>query len=418
MECLRSGRTACAAIIAAASIAAAAPGGVPVELSVNGRSSANVSMAAGGRFVAAVWGASLESGVTDLYAAVSRDAGATFGAAIRVNDRDGQANLSGEQPPRIALVRQSAGDPAISVVWTAKTADGTVLLETTSRNGGKSFAPATIVAGSRGAGNRGWESVAVDARGRVAVVWLDHREHVPAHPEAAAAPAQHEHPGGVPMAELSKLYFGRLDGSLDGRPVTGGVCYCCKTALAAGADGALYAAWRHVFPGDIRDIAFTVSRDSGRTFAPIARVSDDRWMLQGCPEDGPAIVVDSKNRAHVVWPTLVSRSGLPDAKALFYASSADGQHFDARQRLPTEGTPQHPQLAIAPDGSLAVVWDESSSGARRVVLARFRPGDSSPPRFIRSVLSGSERAVYPAIAATRDGVVTAWTTGTVIRVKR
>jgi len=26
-----------------------------------------------------------------------------------------------------------------------------------------------------------------------------------------------------------------------------------------------FAAWRHVYPGNIRDIAFTVSRDGGRT---------------------------------------------------------------------------------------------------------------------------------------------------------
>jgi hypothetical protein len=103
---------------------------------------------------------------------------------------------------------------------------------------------------------------------------------------------------GAAKAELSKLYFSRLDGSGDPRALTGGVCYCCKTAVAAGPNGSLYAAWRHVYPGNIRDIAFTVSRDNGRTFAAPLRVSDDHWVLDGCPENGPAMAIDGRDRVH------------------------------------------------------------------------------------------------------------------------
>ena len=71
-----------------------------------------------------------------------------------------------------------------------------------------------------------------------------------------------------------------------------GVCYCCKVAMATAADGAIIAAWRHVYAGNIRDIAFTISRDGGRTFAAPQRLSEDRWQLAGCPDDGPALAVD------------------------------------------------------------------------------------------------------------------------------
>ena len=40
---------------------------------------------------------------TDVYAAFSRDGGASFGAPARVNDVDGDARVSGEQAPRVAL---------------------------------------------------------------------------------------------------------------------------------------------------------------------------------------------------------------------------------------------------------------------------------------------------------------------------
>jgi hypothetical protein len=49
-------------------------------------------------------------------------------------------------------------------------------------------------------------------------------------------------------------------------------------------------------------IAFTLSRDGGRTFASPIRVSDDHWVLDGCPENGPALAVDASRRVHLVWP--------------------------------------------------------------------------------------------------------------------
>ena len=126
------------------------------------------------------------------------------------------------------------------------------------------------------------------------------------------------------MAQRSKLFFGSLDGAIAPRAITGGVCYCCKTALAVGPDGAIHAAWRHVYAGNVRDIAFTLSRDGGRTFAPPVRVSDDRWVLDGCPENGPALAVDGHDAVHVVWPTLVNEStplSEPTLASTWYAAS-------------------------------------------------------------------------------------------------
>jgi hypothetical protein len=144
-----------------------------------------------------------------------------------------------------------------------------------------------------------------------------------------------------------------------------------------------------VYPGNLRDIAFSVSRDGGRSFAAPLRVSEDQWALEGCPDDGPAMAVDAQHHIHIVWPTLVNdapadRAHAPEpAMALFYAMSADGRRFTPRQRIPTDGMPHHPRFA-------------------RVVLA--------------------ERAVYPVVAATSDGTVVAWTSaaagGSVIRVER
>jgi hypothetical protein len=396
----------------------AAAGPLPTTtLAVPQRANANVSIAADGAFVAAAWGASEASGATDIFSAVSIDGGRTFGAPVRVNDTPGDARVNGEQPPRVALVRRAGGKPAMTIVWTTKGAHGTKLLQARSDDGGRSFGRAITVPGSDAPGNRGWEAATTDERGQVDVVWLDHREL--AHSEAQMSATHHEAGGGKPdgmamaMAQRSKLFFAALDGSVQPHAVTGGVCYCCKTAIVSGADGALYAAWRHVYPGNLRDMAFTLSRDGGRTFAPPVRVSEDKWVLEGCPDDGPSMVIDQRNRIHMVWPTLVQE----DAKdsepnlALFYAMSTDGKTFTPRRRLPTNGTPHHPQLAIDAAGQLVAAWDELENGTRHVAFARATAGGAGGPAFSRERLSEAGPAFYPVVADAGNGLIVAWTSG-------
>jgi hypothetical protein len=398
--------------------AADAPG-ASLTLAVSGRSNATPSIASDGSFVTIAWGASTPAGATDVYAAVSRDGGRTFGPPVRVNDVDGDARLNGEQPPRVAV-----RGTAVTVVWTTKGANGTKLVQSRSADGGRTFAGATPVLGGDAASNRGWENAVADRNGRVYAVWLDHREL--AQQDGAVAASRHDHagasqphaaadrkPDGVAMAQRSKLYVTSLDGAIPPRALTGGVCYCCKTALATAADGSLFAAWRHVYPGNIRDIAFTSSRDGGRTFASPLRVSEDRWVLEGCPDDGPAMAVDAKDRVHIVWPTLITEETTGSAEptiALFYAMSSDGKRFTPRRRIPTEGMPHHPQIAIGQDGSLAIAWDEGANGKRRAAIAHTWADAVTGSPMVRTAIG--DAAVYPVVAATVDATVVAWTSGT------
>jgi hypothetical protein len=398
-------------------------------VSVPGRTSATATIAAASQFVALVWGASLPGGATDVYAAISRDGGRMFAPPVRVNDINGNASLGVEQPPRVSLVPRAGRDPEVVVVWTAKSKDGTRLLLARSADGGASFGHAAPIEGGVAKGNRGWESTTVDHSGHVVAVWLDHRETA----AASSSPMQHEghdhsktnmpKADGAERAQLSKLYFARVDDPTSAKAVTSGVCYCCKTAIASGPDGSIYAAWRHVYPGNIRDIAFTLSRDGGRTFAPPARVSSDRWELDGCPENGPSLAVGVDNTVHIVWPTLVAgANGAEPALALFYAATRDGRTFSPRLRVTTDGVPRHPQM-IASGRALVAAWDEEvAGGGRRVAMGRAMPDSrSAVVRFSREIVSGAARAQNPVVAAVTGGTVIAWTEGaeqSVIRVER
>jgi hypothetical protein len=426
-------RVTIGSIVLVASFAAAASPGARssagIEIGVQGLANANASIAASASFVGIAWAARTADGATDIYAATSRDAGRSFGAPVRVNQVSGPASVSGEQPPRIALVSAGARAPGLAVMWTAKAPSGTRLVTAHSNDGGRSFAAAVPVPGSDAEGNRGWESMAVSPKGDLVTLWLDHRD-VPARPAGGAAMSGHEHgastehPSGDSMAraQLSQIFFARLNEPASAHSIASGVCYCCKTSVAVGRDGSIVASWRHVYPGNVRDIAFTKSTDGGRTFAAPVRVSEDNWKLDVCPENGPAVGVDAGNAIHVVWPTLVQgAAGTEPTMALFYATSTDGRRFTKRQQIPTEGVPRHSQIAVGTDGAITVVWDEQVNGARRVVVAERTLDDKGGVRFARKLIADGSGS-YPVIAALPGATIVAWTAGSagdsVLRVER
>jgi hypothetical protein len=384
-------------------------------LAVPGRVNSTPWIAARGANVAVAWGAAAD-GKGDVFVAVSRDGGRTFGQPVRVNSIAGEARISGEIAPRVALGPEAGSAPALTVTWNAKDG-GTQIKTARSRDGGRTFVEEKSLQTKGAIGDRGWQASTLDATGKLHTIWLDHR--VMAADKAAGDHSQHkgEHDG-VAMAQKSGLYYA-ADGGVE-RELFKGVCYCCKTALAVGPKGELYAAWRHVFPGNMRDMAMTLSRDGGKTFTPLVRVNHDGWSINGCPDDGPAMAVGADGTVHMVWPTVKNEAGV-----ILYASSRNGAAMSIPRQVPTLGGPKasHPQIAIDRAGGVFIAWDEVIEGARRagiVALTSSAPGTvafGKPERVADTVPS-----VYPVLAAVENGMIAAWTSGTpgqsVIKVRR
>src|SRR5262245_39516533 len=151
-------------------------------------------------------------------------------------------------------------------VWTTKGEKGARLAYARSADGGRSFTRATSVPGGDAAGNRGWEPITASAD-RAVVVWLDHLEL--AAQDSSAATMHHQHSGTKP----------------DGVTVT------------TASDGSLQFAWRHVYPGAIRDIAFTTSRRRqdvrGASASQRGQVGDrrvpGRWACDLGPPDAAIV---------------------------------------------------------------------------------------------------------------------------------
>ena len=396
--------------LSAVSISGQSTGGAPPApletLGVPGASNSTPSLTAAGQTVAAVWAAA-KDGSTNLYFALSNDGGATFSAPRRVSDQDGDAGATPEQPPRV-VISGSGNARTITVLWSKRdpgpqqTRRDLVRIAR-STDGGRTFSPARFIHDPAVAGARGWQSLTLGPDGAIHAVWLDGRN-AARHIAESSKMTGMQHKGQPPQ----EIFYAKLgaDGPVVETRIASDVCFCCKTAVAVDIRGNVYTAWRHIFPGSIRDIAFAKSTDGGRGFSPIVRVSNDNWELNGCPEDGPSLAVDQSGTIHIAWATVVN-DGEPQ-KAVFYATSRDGKVFSPRKRVPTTGTttPGHPQLLLTSDGSAVIVFDEVAGGQRRVSLVRLTgSGVFQPPQ----ILSGDESAMHPVFVRSGNrNLLIAW----------
>ena len=382
----------------AARVAPAATEPTRIVLDVPSRSNTAASVSALGKTVAAVWTASTDQGA-DIYISVSTDAGATFGAPVRVNHVEGDARASGEQAARVIV---GVGN-GIHVVWPSRQDGHSVIRYASSKDFGGTFTPAATIAGKTLTGARGWHALTLGYDGGVQVAWLDGRfappmKHRHGGPQSAAAMKAARTPGG-PRQDVFHASLGK-DGAWSEQPVDASVCFCCKTAIAAAGEH-VYVAYRDIYPGSLRDISVARSDDNGVTFGKPVRVSEDGWKIDACPDDGPSMVADGHSGIHIVWPTLLP--GETPHKGIFYSALA-AETFAPRLRLDAgDADPAHPQIAADFHTNTAVVWDERVGETRRIVFKRVSEGKAGPSQTF-----AAEGGSYPVVASVEGGWIVLW----------
>ena len=316
--------------------AAATTPAQPFQISANGVDAAEpaTTSAPDGTFYVA-W-VNHDAKQADVMLARFNNEGQPQGAAVRVNREAGVATAWRGDQPSLAV----APDGAVYVLWTkrvdANDKHGTDIYLSVSKDRGQSFASEVKVNDDKEPNAHGMHSLAVAQDGRVYAAWLDERN---VRQPMPSTKAEGHHMESNRDVYLSYSSDGGRTFSANYRVATE-ACPCCKTSLAVAADGTLYAGWRQVLPGSFRHIAVASSADGGETFSPRVIVSDDHWMLQGCPVSGPSLSVDrASGNLKVVWYA----AGEGSAPGVYFAESSDkGHSFSPRQLLSQEtvrGTP-------------------------------------------------------------------------------
>lgn len=300
------------------------------------------------------------------------------GPAVRVNSQPGTATAWRGDPPTVAV----APDNTVLVGWTARVGAesglATDIYLSSSRDHGQTFgAPVKVNDDSKPAVH-GMHSLTVAKDGRIYVAWLDERNLTPMpmnNMKMDAQTANHH-------MESNREVF--IAGSTDnGRSFTKNLrvaadaCPCCKTALATTSDGRLYLSWRQVLPGDFRHIAVASSPDQGQTFTPPKIVSDDQWVLAGCPVSGATLFAADDGSVRVLWYS----EGKNGQTGLYSSTTRDqGATFGPRQLVAAGGVRGTPVLISSRDG-LAAIWQAMEIKTGSVLIAPRIGDPTTPPSY-------------------------------------
>lgn len=176
--------------------------------------------------------------------------------------------------------------------------------------------------------------VALLGNGEAAIIWLDNRKQKD--------------------VEGSALYFATTKGTngFVGEKIIGeGCCQCCRTDLFIDKKDGIHVLYRGIIADSVRDMVHSVSIDGGKTFSAAQKISNDNWVLKGCPHTGPAMIENDEG-LHFAWFTGGRKKGS------FYTSSRNnGRSFEHEDSISYMG--RHPQLSVLADQTIITVWDEA-----------------------------------------------------------
>ena len=221
------------------------------------------------------------------------------------------------------------------------------------------------------------------------VVWLDGRD-------MELSKAKEGGAMDVYFASFDSSWKQTAESSINAR-----VCECCQTSAALTADGPIVA-FRDRTADDIRDIHVT-RIDQGK-WTDAVSVHDDKWKIDACPVNGPAVAARGKDVA-VAWFTALDDNG----KAYAAFSHDSGRTWGAPIRLDDSAALGHVDIELLDDGSAVATWVEfvnerSQFRARKVQSS----GERSKPVVIAG--AGDARVSgYPRLAKRGTDLVFAWT---------
>ncbi len=259
----------------------------------------------------------------DAFYTISKDWGATWAEAVRVNSQPGSVlGVSSIRGPRMALGRGGR----VHVAWNGS--EGAAFLYTRLDAGARAFEPQRNVMTKTHALDGGGD-VAADAQGRVFAVW---------HAMPRGGKSETDRAVWIARSDDDGQTFGEENNAL---PAPTGACGCCALAARAGADGALAILYRGATESIHRGMHLLASRDHGATFAstPLAD-----WNLQMCPMSHAALLprgasfLAAWERAGTIWLTGRADTDL----------AAGGRG----------GAQKYPALALNQRGDLLLAWTE------------------------------------------------------------
>jgi hypothetical protein len=323
----------------------------------------------------------------DAWIAYSDDGGKTFSKPVRANHDLGTVNAGFNTQTRIV----ATGENRLFATWPLMNDDMSKMnaMGTLSTDGGKTFAREQPVSASDGAKTSEMYHAVATYGQNVYVGYLDFRDDI--------SPKMPTGVNLVHSADGGETFSKSMRGEVSS-------CGCCDNGLAVDSKGTVYFGYRNMDAvsknTQIRDTTVIRSYDQGATWSDPVKLGNDNWVFNGCPESGPELAVDSKDRLHAVYWT-----GKPGRPGVYYTRSDDGGvTFPKPKAIAVDKfyPPPYVDLAVENDGTAWIVWDDRRTKDRKVRLARATNGK------LEQLAEPLGTGVTPAIDSDGALVAMAW----------
>ena len=270
----------------------------------------------------------------DGYYVQSRDGGKTFSPASRINQRAGTVTIGGERGVKIALGK----DGVIHAVWLGHYQKGGGIWYTRSTDGGKTFAPERNLQDTPIGSDS--PALVTDKNGNVLLFWLDAR--LPKDTENPVTDAiiltrSTDNGASFSRNEVVKYDF------------AGRACACCRLEARLSGDD-VYLAFRSGYH-NIRDFYLLKGHKLENNFKA-AQVSSDEWKLEGCPMSGADFQVEKNGQVLISW--------MSQGKVYWSNAKAMATGFAPRIEAPaSEGAANHPMILTNRKREVLLVWKQN-----------------------------------------------------------
>lgn len=366
----------------------------PVLAEVGVSRHAKLALRTSSLYMLTVYGA--DKNQSQLGLTVSSDWGDSFEPIVPVSEPGAVVSSHGENSPSLAI-----NGIEFYALWEQNTpTGGTDLMFSRSLRFGRKFDKPIRVTDKTAQSSNAFSTLVVAPNGDLYAAWLDGRD-----PKNTAPGTSHVY--------LTKS----TDKGANWSPnmaVANNVCPCCRPAIAFGANGEVFVAWRNVDAGDMRDMMIAVSNDKGASFGKPVLMANDQWKISGCPHTGPQLVQKGK-RLYAAWHS----DGDSSNAGIRVVWTDDAGKTFSKPVIASTGIndTNHPALSLSEDNRLLLAFQGREAAekdgwgpVRGFVAEVYDNGTVSAPQ----VIPGSRKTVqFPAIVAGTVGrVFVAWTEAT------
>lgn len=157
--------------------------------------------------------------------------------------------------------------------------------------------------------------------------------------------------------------------------VDSSACQCCRLDVYTDIAGQVNVAYRGVENGSmgrqVRDMMIATSGDDGKSFKTPLKISQDNWVIDGCPHTGPSLCSNQRG-LYSMWYTEGNGTGI-----YYSVKETTGDQFTTRTQVSARG--RHPQMSA--DGArFIMVWEENSDA-----------DDTRPTKIMYEINDGGNR---------------------------